>query len=281
LAKGYWPIVSVQDSAFHTFEQAGWQNVAVAYRDYFGNVTTQTVGPLLDAVQAGPGTRLLDVATGPGFVAAVARERGASVVGIDFASAAVELARCVHPGLDFREGDAEDLALPDASFDAVVMNYGAPHLGRPERAFAEAFRVLGPGGRYAFTAWAKPEQAVGFGIVLGAIQAYGDLNVPVPVGPPFFRFGDEAECRRALAEAGFVDVGVTVVPQRWRLPVPDGLFLAFLDGAVRTAAILRGQNPRALESIRLAVREAATTYHRNGAIEVSMPALLASGSVPA
>jgi ubiquinone/menaquinone biosynthesis C-methylase UbiE len=272
--------MSIHDSSFHAFEQAGWQNAAAAYCDYFGNVTTQSLGPLLEAVQAGPGTRLLDVATGPGFVAAAARERGASVVGIDFALAVVELARQVHPDVDFREGDAEDLAFPDAHFDAVVMNYGAPHLGRPEHAFAEAFRVLAPGGRYAFTAWAKPEQAIGFGIVLGAIQAHGDLNVPVPAGPPFFRFGDEGECRQALAEAGFVDIKIAVVPQTWRLPAPDGLFLAFLDGAVRTAAILRGQTPRALEAIRLAVREAAATYYRDGAIEVPMPAVLASGTVP-
>jgi SAM-dependent methyltransferase len=273
--------MSISDSAFHAFEQAGWENAAAAYHDYFGNVTTQTVRPLLDAAQVGPGTRLLDVATGPGFVAAAARERGASVVGIDFAAAAVELARRVYPGVDFREGDAEDLAFPDTSFDAVLMNYGAPHLGRPERAFAEAFRVLAPGGRYAFTAWAKPEHAVGFGIVLGAIQAHGDLNVPVPSGPPFFRFDDEAECGRALAEAGLVDIRVAIVPQIWRLPLPDGLFLAFLDGAVRTAAILSGQNPRALETIRLAIREAAAPYHRDGAIEVPMPALLASGRKPA
>jgi SAM-dependent methyltransferase len=179
--------------------------------------------------------------------------------------------------VEFREGDAEALAFPDESFDAVVMSYGVPHLGRPERAFAEAYRVLAPGGRYAFSAWMPPEQAIGFGIVLGAIRAHGTLDVPLPPGPPFFRFGDEAESRRALSEAGFADVAVSLVPQRWRLPIPDGLFLAFLDGAVRTAALLRGQTPEALETIRRAVRDQAAFHHHDGAIEVPMPALVVSG----
>lgn len=265
------------DSAFHAFEQVGWQNAAVAYRDYFGSLTIQTVGPLLDAVHLKPGARLLDVATGPGFVAAAALRRGAKVIGIDFASAAVAVARRQHPEVDFREGDAEDLAFPDETFDAVVMNYGAPHLGQPERAFAEAYRVLTPGGRYAFTAWANPEQAIGFGIVLGAIRSHGTLDVSLPPGPPFFRYSDEAESRRALAKASFVDVAITLVPQRWRLPVPDGLFLAFIDGGVRTAALLRGQSPEVRETIRRAIREAAAGYHQGGAIDVPMPAVVASG----
>jgi len=49
--------------AFHAFEHAGWQRAASAYPDTFGQVTLQAVEPLLDAVGAGPGVRLLDIAT--------------------------------------------------------------------------------------------------------------------------------------------------------------------------------------------------------------------------
>src|ERR1035437_6175539 len=141
-------------SAFWTFERDGWNGAAEAYRDYFGNLTAQTVVPLLD------------VATGPGFVAAAAQERGARVVGVDFSATAVEVARRHYPAIDFREGDAEALAFADESFDAVAMNYGVPHFGRPELAFAEARRVLVAGGRFAFSVWAKPDESIGFGIVL-------------------------------------------------------------------------------------------------------------------
>jgi SAM-dependent methyltransferase len=264
-------------SAFWTFERDGWNGAAEAYRDYFGNLTAQTVGPLLDAVGARAGTRLLDVATGPGFVAATARERGARVVGVDFSATAVAVARRQYPAIDFREGDAEALAFADESFDAVAMNYGVPHLGRPELAFAEARRVLVAGGRFAFSVWAKPDESIGFGIVLGAIGRHGNPNVPLPPGPSFFRFSDAAESERGLADAGFADLAMTTVVQAWRLPAPDGLFLAFLDGAVRTAALLRAQTPNALARIREAVREATEEYREGDQLIVPMRSMVASG----
>src|SRR5438128_11973897 len=176
----------------------------------------QSVIALLDAAHVTKGTRLLDVACGPGYAAAAAL--GAIAIGVDFSSEMVEEARNRFPGIEFKEGDAEQLSFADSSFDAVVLNFGMLHLARPEQALAEAHRVLRPGGRVAFTVWETPDKAIGFGIVLSAIQKYGDLNVPIPPGPPFFRFSDPAESKRALGGAGFVNAAVTQVPQLWRLP---------------------------------------------------------------
>jgi len=87
-------------SDFHDFERAGWENAAASYELGFGDVTIQSVGPILDAVGAGPGVRLLDVACGPGYVAAAAARRKSSVVGIDFSPAMVALASERNPGLN-------------------------------------------------------------------------------------------------------------------------------------------------------------------------------------
>jgi SAM-dependent methyltransferase len=266
----------VDPHAFRAFEQAGWQNVANRYHDAFANLTTQTIGPLLDAVGVGNGMRLLDVATGPGYVAAAAAQRGAHAVGVDFAAVMVAEAGRRYPGVEFQEGDAEALHFPDSSFDAVVMNFGLLHLGRPERALAEAQRVLRANGRIGFTVWAKPEEAVGFGIVLRAIQTYGNMNVPLPSGPPFFRFSDSQECSRVLLEAGFVTPQVVSVPQVWRLPAPDALFEIMLGSTVRTAGLLRAQSTEALSAIRTAIQEATVAYRKGDAIELPMPAILAS-----
>jgi ubiquinone/menaquinone biosynthesis C-methylase UbiE len=256
---------------FHEFERAGWEKLPARYHEAFGKLTTQTIGPLLDAVRVQPGTRMLDVASGPGYVAAAALERRASVVGVDFAAAMVAEARRRYPTIQFQEGDAEALPFPDALFDAVTMNFGLLHLGRPERALAEACRVLRPGGRFAFTVWAKPEEARGFGIVLGAIQKHGNLQVDLPAGPPFFRFSDAGESRRALSNAGFEEPQVKTVPQTWRLGSPDALFEIMLGSTVRTGALLRAQTPEALKAIRAEVTAAATK-------ELPMPAVLASAT---
>jgi SAM-dependent methyltransferase len=65
------------------------------------------------------------------------------------------------------------LPFPDESFGAVGISFGMLHFPHPERALAEAFCVLQPGGRIAFTVWATPDKAVGFAMVLKAIEAHG------------------------------------------------------------------------------------------------------------
>ena len=272
---------SADTAAFRNFELAGWEANVSEYDAAFARVTSQAIAPLLHAVALHKGMRLLDVASGPGYVAAVAAAQGARVTGVDFSAPMVARARSVNPAVDFQEGDAEALAFPDGSFDAVVMNFGMLHLARPERAMTEAARVLKPAGRYAFTVWAKPDEAVGFGVILNAIQSHGKLGVKLPEGPPFFRFSDPAECDRALRSVGFLGVRVTRHPQIWRFQAADDLFDAIYNGGVRIKAILRAQSDEALQAIRTAARDAAQHYMHHGIIELSMPAILASASKPA
>jgi ubiquinone/menaquinone biosynthesis C-methylase UbiE len=257
--------------SFREFEHAGWEKLPKRYHEAFSSLTTQAIGPLLQAVGARRGARLLDVASGPGYVAAAAAERGASVVGVDFARAMVADASKRYPAVKFEEGDAEALAFPDASFGAVTMNFGLLHLGRPERAIREASRVLWKGGRFGFTVWAQPEEARGFGIVLDAIRKHGNLNVRLPSGPPFFRFSDAEECKRALLRAGFEKPQVKSVRQIWRLDPPESLFDIMLGATVRTGALLRAQTPQALKAIRAEVVAAAKS-------PLPMPAVLASAT---
>ena len=265
---------------FKAFEQKGWEEVASPYRDAFSSLTVQSVPALLDAVAVGSGVRLLDVASGPGDAAGAAALRGARVTGVDFSSAMVAQASRLHTGLTFRTGDAEALPFGDASFDAVIINFGVLHFADPDRAIAEAFRVLDQGGRFAFTVWAPPEKCEGFAIVLRAIEQHGRLDVPLPEGPPFFRFADPDESRRVLAMTGFTGTTVRELPMRWRLPGPDALIEAFLEGGVRTRGLLRAQAPAALAAIREATRRDAACCGRDQGVEFSMPAVMASGVKP-
>jgi SAM-dependent methyltransferase len=268
---------STGPGTFKTFEHDGWEEVARPYRDAFSSLTVQSVAPLLDAIAVAPGLRLLDVACGPGDAAAAAALRGARVTGTDFAAAMVEQASRLHPGLTFQTGDAEALPFEDAGFDAVIINFGVLHFSDPDRAIAEAHRVLVPGGRFAFTVWAPPEKCEGFAIMLQAIEKHGRMDVPLPEGPPFFRFADPDECRRVLGAAGFTRVMVRELPMRWRLPGPDALMDSFLEGGVRTRGLLRAQTPEALAAIRATARREAARYGRDEGVEFSMPAVLASG----
>ena len=262
----------IDPEAFRRFEHLGWQEIAARYHGGFAAVTTQSTTALLDAASVGPGVRVLDVACGPGYVTAAAAGRGSIATGIDFSSEMIQEARDRYPAFDFREGDAEQLAFGDSEFAAVVSNFGMLHLGRPELAIREAFRVLQSGGRIAFTVWDTADKAIAFGIVIAAIQKYGDLNVPIPPGPPFFRFSNAEESRRVLSAAGFKNPVVTQVPQVWRLESPDTLFDVMYNGSVRNAALLRAQKPEVLEAIRAEI-QVGVQQHR---CELPMPAVLAS-----
>jgi SAM-dependent methyltransferase len=270
-----------QVPAFRALEHAAWETVGSCYAEGFGPLTCQLIEPLLDAVRAGPGVRLLDVACGPGYVAGAAAARGARAVGVDFAAAMVALARERYPDVPFAVGDAEALDFGDAQFDAVTCNFGILHLARPLQAMAEARRVLVPGGWYGFTVWATPEHAVGFQLVLRAVERYGDLHVPLPPGPPFFHFSDPAVARAALERVGFRDCAARLVSLAWPLPTADALFAIMAQGTARTAALLRAQTPAAREAIAAAVREAVTTYASAKGYVVPMAAVLAAGRRPA
>jgi SAM-dependent methyltransferase len=126
-------LAMIDADAFNAFEAAGWDARAVEYDHYWSALTSRLIDPLLDAVGAGPGTRVVDVACGPDFLAGRAAERGAMAVGVDIAEPMIRLAWRRIPRTEFRQGDAQALPFPDRCFDAVVANLGLPHFGRHRR----------------------------------------------------------------------------------------------------------------------------------------------------
>jgi SAM-dependent methyltransferase len=245
--------------AFWELERAGWERAAERYEECWTD-TGLFLEPLLDAAGVRAGSRLLDVACGPGYVSEAAMARGAEPVGVDVAVAMVERARARCPGLEFVEGDAQRLPFPDASFDAVTMNFGILHLSRPETALSEARRVLVPGGRFAFTAWVAEGNAAAE-IVDSAVAAHA-VPVRLPQGPAFYRFADADECRRAVAQADFDVASFRTDPitARWRVPTAEFLFEAELHAGVRIAAVLAAQPPRPLQAIRAAMAAGVRRY---------------------
>jgi SAM-dependent methyltransferase len=272
----------IDADAFNAFEAAGWEKQAAGYEDFFGPITTRVVEPLLDAAEVGRGTRVLDVATGPGYVAAEAAGRGATAIGLDSSEAMLSIARRCHPQLEFRRGDVEALAFPDHSFDAVVGNFILLHLGRPEQAAAEFARVLEPGGRLALTVWDVPERGRLVGVLLDAVAAAGaPTPEEIPVGPPIFRFSDEQELDGLLRSRGFEGIEVRTIAFSHSVPSRDALWRGLLGGTVRAAALVVRQTADVQRKIRAAFDRIVQPYQVDDRLEIPVSVKLASGRKPA
>ena len=168
----------------------------------------------VDLSGVGPGSRALDVATGTGDLALELAARGASVTGMDFSPAMLELARAKAPGIEFEEGDALELPYEDASFDAVTVGFGARNFADLDRGLREMARVTKPAGRvvvleittpqrpplsWFFRAWFDRVVPL-LGRLAGDSEAYTYLPSSVR------RFPGPETLGAGMAAAGLVDV---------------------------------------------------------------------------
>lgn len=262
---------------FKQFELEGWELSADQYDASFSRLTRQIMPRILDVLEIKQGTRFLDIACGPGYLADLARQRGAQAVGVDFSAAMIERARQRFPSIHFEIGDAEKLVgFASDSCDAAGMNFGILHLAHPEKAIRAMHRVLVAGGRAAFTVWAKPDQALGFGIMLDAIAQHGDPTIPLPSGPAFFQYSGPEECQKLLERYGFSSK-VETLDLQWKLRDADELFAAFFHGTARTGGLLRRQRTEDLANIRAALDRAVAAFMNQGELVIPMPAQLAWG----
>ncbi len=119
-----------------------------------------------DLALLGPGSRVLDVATGTGDLAIELARRvapGGEVVGSDFSEAMLARARTkpkpVGAELRFEWGDALELPFADGTFDAATVGFGARNFSDLARGLAEMARVVRPGGRVVVLEFTSPTRA--------------------------------------------------------------------------------------------------------------------------
>jgi SAM-dependent methyltransferase len=262
--------------AVRAFEHARWERAAGVYGATFASATRPFIEALLDAAQVTGGTRMLDIACGPGFIASAGRARGAVARGLDFSPAMLAVARTRDTEVRFDEGDAEALPYPDASFDSVVANFGIHHVPRPGLALREAHRVLREGGRVAFSFWAEPAENVAWRLVFDGVRRHGDraaAQVPAPGGG----FDTAAQCADALRAVGLVHCTSHLMHATWRHRDAQAMVAALQAGTARMAALLEAQRPDAMAAIVADIAANAECCRDADGIAVPIAAVIASG----
>ncbi|WP_084774985.1 class I SAM-dependent methyltransferase [Streptomyces sp. MOE7] len=265
---------------FDDSERRVWAGSAAAYAIGFGRLCAHTVPWLLDAAGVGEGTRVLDVGTGTGSVAAAAGARGARVIAVDAEPDMARRTRDAVPGARVQIAALPQLPFRDGRFDATVGNFVLNHVGRPRAALAELRRVTRPGGRIALTVWAAPP-APGQALLGRAVRAAGVPRPPhLPTLAPEDDFPRTADGLTGLLRgAGLVRAGCrplvwdhrTTSEEWWHGPAA---------GVATIGRIVTGQGPATAERIRRHFTALAAEFtESDGALVLPHAALLAHGEV--
>jgi demethylmenaquinone methyltransferase/2-methoxy-6-polyprenyl-1,4-benzoquinol methylase len=184
----------------------------------------------LAAVKAGD--RALDLCCGTGDIAFALAGRGAEVTGLDFSEKMLEVAQSRRErgpanlqGVNFMQGDAQQLPFPDNSFDAVTVGYGLRNLSNLETGLREMVRVTRPGGRIISLDFGKPANA------LWRALYFTHLKCSVPLVGLLF-------CGRADAYA-YIFESLKHYPAQWgvaekmkELKLSDVRIINFVGGAM-------------------------------------------------
>jgi len=253
-----------------------WRDAAPGWRAWLAVLEAADGGQavsrsLVQLARIGPGDVVLDVACGygePGLTAARAVAPGGHVVCTDISAEllAVGRERAAAAGLDnleFLEGDAEELAFGEASFDAVLSRQGLQFLPNIAGVLARLHSFLKPGGRLAAAVWGPP-QAVQFAAPVPVIRA--ELQLPPPPAgiPGPFALADAGQLVGLVEAAGFTEVETGTVTAVYQ-PGSAELATRWLrDVAPPITALVDAQPPEVQERVWAKVTQAWASYTTAG-----------------
>ncbi|SIM45957.1 class I SAM-dependent methyltransferase [Micromonospora cremea] len=267
-------------TAFDDHERLQWAGRATAYQDSLAALCAHPAGLLLDAAGVKAGTRLLDVGTGTGTVAALACSRAAQVTAIDAEPSMLMLARRQAPAADVCHAILPDLPFSDDFFDAAVANFVINHVGDPAATLVELQRVVRPGGRVAVTIWPYPPPPAQQ--LWAQIFDAADVGRPIAL-PRLTRDKDFSRTRDGLSEllhrTGLDNVGCDTITWIHRTD-PEAWWNGPANGIGATGTLMQRQDSSTTERIRDQYEQHITAYRGpDGDLALPTAALLASASV--
>jgi SAM-dependent methyltransferase len=263
---------------------------AEAYERYLGaSIADPWTRILLEYADVQPGERALDLACGTGSVARhVAPLVGTvgKVVALDNNPEMLAVGQAIHSPagatIEWREGNAVDLVLPDQAFDLVLCQQGLQFFSDRAASLREMHRVLCNGGRIVLSVWQGLERHPIYAALLEATAR--DLNAALADVALSFSLHDAEELRALLTNAGFQGVEVTPRSLEVCLSSPERFVELTVLGAatsVRTFAQLDAPARSALvKSVSLEVESALRRYRNGDRLTFPMSTHIAVAHVP-
>jgi SAM-dependent methyltransferase len=267
-----------------------WERAAPGWRDH--RAALQAVAMpvsqwMADAVHPQPGHRVLELAAGPGdtgFLVAELIAPGGTLICSDASEGMLDAAReraeelGLH-GVEFRALNAESIALPAASQDAVLCRWGYMLLADPGAALGETRRVLRPGGRVALAAWDTAQHNVWASVAPEELQRLLGTPPPEPGQPGMFAFAPPGRIEALLEEAGFTEVEVSALDLAFTYADEDAWWEDRVGLSVPFADALAGLDADRRDRLREAIDARLAEYRdESGRLTVPARALVAAAT---
>lgn len=245
-------------------------NPAEVYERYLGrSIADPFTRVLLEHAAPKRGERVLDLAAGTGSVARhvaplIGTEGRVVAVDINPAMLAVGRAMPAPAGatIEWLEGDAVKLELPDATFDLVLCQQGLQFFPDRAAALREMRRVLAPDGRVAISVWQTLDRHPVYQALFEATARH--LGVPLSVVDVSFSLGDPEELRLVLRDGGFDAIDIAPRSLEVTLQSPQRFVQLTVRGAATSVpafARLDGEAQSAL--VKAVAGEMAPVIGRN------------------
>lgn len=277
-----------ENGSYKDRQNKQWGRVAAGWQKWWRTIEkgAQHVSDrLLDMAEVKPGQRVLDIATGigePAISAAKVVGPAGGVVATDISGPMLEIAReraatLGLKNLEFIEADAERLAFPENSFDAILCRWGLASLQNPARALTGIRRMLIPNGVFATSVWdvaPKPP------ISSVAIALAREMFQPAPLEP-------ETPSRSGLAggvlegmmnQAGFADVGAEKMTVKLEFPSVGAFTEYLMDVSPELSDLLSDQPSKRREAFQQAFAEKVRQRgYVNGSVRVQSTTICVVG----
>ena len=226
------------------------------------------------------GGAVLEIACGTGIVTRMLRDSlpaSVRLVATDLNEAMLAYANHKfqsHESVEFKQADAMELPFPDASFDAIVCQFGLMFFPDKDRAMREVHRVLKPGGVYVFNVWDAMEKNELAEIANETVRTFFQQDPPTFYQVPFGLY-HQTVVRKLLDGAGFRDVEMLVLAKTGVSPSAADAAKGLIEGNPVIVEI----NQRAtssVESIEAALAAAITTRCGDNPVQGKLQAIVST-----
>jgi SAM-dependent methyltransferase len=252
-------------------QKRDWDAAAAGWKKWwpvFERAAQHVSDRLVDLAGIKPGARVLDVATGSGEPAVTAARRAGAagrVVATDQSPGMLAIARERAAALgvaniEFRESDAEALAIEERDFNAVICRWGFMFMPDLPRALRGLRERMADGARLATSVWSTPDKVPMISVGAEVVRRLANLPPPPPGAIDPMRLADTSILKGAMEQAGFGDITIERMPVTFEFNRAEDFTQFRLDVSGPFRALLQRQAADMRQKIIDAVTEAARAF---------------------